>query len=149
MRREIDFRQRLESLQTDLLKYKDTTVIIAADLARVYKVRQDSLIQELNKADYRNDELLESCEIAKHEMTSLFTEKDARIFNCNQRIQDLKRKLADMTTEFSHMLQASVNLLRDKVALVTLVTSDESYAESTRITFQKRLTTNTNFAIQN
>ena len=65
MHREMELRQRLFTFQADLVKYNDTSSIIAADLTRVFKASQNALINEINLAERKLLELRESFELSK------------------------------------------------------------------------------------
>lgn len=132
-------RHRLDTFLSDLKKYNDDSVLIAADFTRIYRSSQESLISQINIADARLAELVEELDMSRYEVTTHLSDKEAQIVNLNQRIFELKRQLNEMAGEFAHMLQTSANLLREKMAVVSLATSDDSYSEGNRNSFQERL----------
>ena len=137
--RELEMRHRLDIFLSDLAKYNNDSVLIAADLTRVYRSSQESLIHEINSTEAKLAQLVEELDMSRYEVTTLLSDKEAEIVNMNQRIFELKRQLNEMAGEFAHMLQTSANLLREKMAVVSLATSDDSYSEGKRNNFQDRL----------
>merc|ERR1719203_564080 len=76
LRQEIELRSKVEQMEEDFKKEQSSTFAVTADMARQYKALQEELIFKINSLETQLTEKKEECDITKHELQELTSDKN-------------------------------------------------------------------------
>merc|ERR1712031_79421 len=100
-------------MEQDFAAEQSTTFAVTADMARQYKSLQDDLIHKINSLETTLTEQKEELDMTQHELRELVQDKDDEIALRDQAISELKQRMEDMSSEFAHMLNSTLKLMKD------------------------------------
>mmetsp|Transcript_4231 Transcript_4231/g.15976 ORF Transcript_4231/g.15976 Transcript_4231/m.15976 type:complete len:248 (-) Transcript_4231:101-844(-) len=100
-----EMHERMIQLDRDFNKEKAERFFIASDMIRQYKSTQQDLIDKINKAERRVQELEDKLAISNIALEQTREKKDAIIAQKNKEIEEQKQKMEDMVQEFGEMLK--------------------------------------------
>merc|ERR1719414_1738478 len=115
LRSEIELRAKVDQMEEDFKAEQSTTFAVTADMARQYKALQEELIYKINSLETQLTEQKEELDITNHELQELIRDKDDDIEHKNEKIRQLNDRMNDMSTEFAHMLQETLDLMASHV----------------------------------
>merc|ERR1719476_1326159 len=114
-RSEIELRAKVDQMEDDYKKERETTFAVTADMARQYKALQEELIYKINSLETQLTEQKEELDITNHELHELIRDKDDDIDHKDEQIRQLNERMNEMSQEFANMLSETLDLMRNHI----------------------------------